>query len=239
MTCAGQRHARSATLRIPNAATGRTSDPGGSFDLSDPQVRPRHLSRLFVFCSSLSKAASIVACLSVAFLQVVRFDLRSLPERTNRVGMHFSNRLCMGVLLGLLLASCGPDNDPGAQVDDPSIPGDERAGFFICHGEPGTQDVRCGPGTECCTLDSPVCVPIDQGCEEPYDVVWCDGPEDCSRPGDRCITQSHGTSCTTSEGHILWCHVDADCAAVQDDPTGGRCDADGTCHYPAPPNATN
>lgn len=151
--------------------------------------------------------------------------------------MLFSKRDRVGLLVVLLLAGCEFGVDPGTPGDDPRIPGDERAGFFVCHGQPGTQDVTCGPGTECCTLDSPICVPIDQGCSEPYDVVYCDGPEDCSYPGDRCETQSHGTSCTTAEGHITWCHADADCVPLYDwEPTGGWCEADGTCHYPTPVN---
>jgi cysteine-rich repeat protein len=124
-------------------------------------------------------------------------------------------------------ASCEPD-------DNLTIPGDERAGFFICAAyPPETSRVTCGPGSVCCLTDGPRCVSAEQGCVDVYNVVSCDGPEDCARAGDHCETLSHGTSCTTSEGSFTWCHRDADCVDIEPWLPNGACTSSGACDFTA------
>jgi len=128
-------------------------------------------------------------------------------------------------LLTLLLAGCAPD-------DDPRLPGDERAGYFVCRAAPLEPGIGCGPGTVCCLTDGPRCVSAEQGCEDVYNVVSCDGPEDCSG-SEHCETLSHGTSCTSSEGSVTWCHTDADCVDITPWLPDGVCQPSGACDFSA------
>jgi cysteine-rich repeat protein len=119
-------------------------------------------------------------------------------------------------------AACQPD-------DDLRTPGDDRAGYFICS-EPLGPAITCGPGTVCCVSDGPTCVSAEQGCVDVYNVTSCDGPEDC--PGNyHCETQSHGTSCTSSEGSKTWCHTDDDCVPFMPWFGDGPCTASGACDF--------
>ncbi len=119
-------------------------------------------------------------------------------------------------------ASCEPD-------DDRRTPGDDRAGYFVC-AEPLTEGITCGPGTVCCLTDGPTCVSAEQGCVDVFNVVSCDGPEDCAG-GQHCETQSHGTSCTTSEGSHTWCHTDSDCVPFVPWFRPGPCSSSGRCQF--------
>ena len=119
--------------------------------------------------------------------------------------------------------SCEPD-------DNLTLPGDERAGYFICAAEPPTSTgISCGPGSVCCLTNGPICVSAEQGCEDVFNVVSCDGPEDCDY--GHCETLTHGTSCTPSEGSRTWCHTDADCVDIQPWLPDGVCTSTGACNF--------
>lgn len=128
-------------------------------------------------------------------------------------------------------ASCEPD-------DDLRTPGDDRAGFFEC-GEPPEPGITCGPGSVCCMTDGPRCVSAEQGCSDVFNVVSCDGPEDCAT-GLHCETLSHGTSCNSSEGSKTWCHTDADCVPFVPWFADGTCRPNGACRFTiiTPPTET-
>lgn len=120
-------------------------------------------------------------------------------------------------------ASCEPD-------DDASTPGDDRAGYFVC-AEPLGLGVTCGPGSVCCLTGGPVCVSAEQGCSDVFNVVSCDGPEDCTHSSEHCETLTHGTSCTPSEGSVTWCHHDRDCVGVFPWLPDGECSITGACDF--------
>lgn len=122
-------------------------------------------------------------------------------------------------------ASCQLDNNL-------ALPGDERPGYFICQEYPlAAIGITCGPGTVCCVTNGPTCVSAEQGCVDVYNVVSCDGPEDCPRADYHCRTQSHGTSCTSSDGGGVWCHKDADCVDILPWLPDGVCTPSGICDF--------
>ena len=131
----------------------------------------------------------------------------------------------------LLVGACAPD-------DDVRTPGDERAGYFVCRSEPAAPGIVCGPDAVCCLTDGPRCVSAAQGCEDVYNVMSCDGPEDC-RGGEHCETLTHGTSCTSSEGSITWCHTDADCVDIVPWLPDGACQPSGACDFSATSGAAS
>lgn len=115
--------------------------------------------------------------------------------------------------------------------DDSSTPGDDRPGYFVCSAplEPEL-GITCGPGTVCCLTNGPVCMSTEEGCFDVFNVVSCDGPEDCSA-ATHCETLTHGTSCTFSEGAQTWCHTDEDCVPFVPWFESGTCSATGACDW--------
>jgi hypothetical protein len=96
-------------------------------------------------------------------------------------------------------------------VDDPSTPGDDRAGWVTCVYGSACQD-------RCCRVSGPslpwVC---STGGVCPGN-VWgqssCDGPEDCAQ-GQVCCPMSDDISCRTSCPVETICHTDRDCTTGQ------------------------
>jgi hypothetical protein len=132
---------------------------------------------------------------------------------------------------GFIAAGCEPgpecDYDCEEPADDPSTPGDDRAGYVWC-GETPASGVTCPPDTLCC-LTSSSCATHEQGCQDPFNVATCDGPEDCTGAGERCQMLSHDRTCR-AEGIWTWCHTDADCRALPGLPDG-RCTSSGVCEF--------
>jgi cysteine-rich repeat protein len=122
---------------------------------------------------------------------------------------------------------CSASSEPD---DNLTLPGDERAGYFVCAPDAPELGITCGPGTVCCLTDGPFCVSADRGCRDVYNVSRCDGPEDCSG-GEHCGTHSHGTYCSSQEGSINWCHTDADCVGVAPWLPPGKCGPNGACDF--------
>ncbi|RYZ09860.1 MAG: hypothetical protein EOO73_02980 [Myxococcales bacterium] len=139
----------------------------------------------------------------------------------------------------LALGACVSGSPPDEPTDDPATPGDDRAGYFVCRSYGWPESVLCSPGTICCVIDAPVCVSADVGCPSPYEVVRCDGPEDCEYSGEDCITGTHGTYCSGAEGSSTWCHMDEDCVDVQPWLPDGTCSASGTCTFVVPTRAAD
>jgi hypothetical protein len=107
--------------------------------------------------------------------------------------------------------------------DDPSTPGDDRAGYVSCSSGSGT-GLICGPGTFCCAGNSgEFCATGETDCPNQMGAQACDGAEDC--PAGSFCAQYKSVSCTTGGGFFYnaKCHVDADC------PKGTTCDASGNC----------
>jgi cysteine-rich repeat protein len=109
--------------------------------------------------------------------------------------------------------------------DNPSTPGDDRAGYVKC-GYGSGPDLTCGPGTFCCIGSSGSTFCATTGgtdCPDGVASQSCDGPEDC--PANTFCAQYHSTACV-SKGAFFYnsiCHVDADCAS------GMTCSASGDC----------
>jgi hypothetical protein len=105
--------------------------------------------------------------------------------------------------------SCG---DRCSATDDVSTPGDERAGYVTCGA------ASCAPDTFCFAPIGAIakCVPDHLG----WNVVVCDGKEDCSI-GELCYQvspeiHSGGTGCgkpVTVDARASECHGDVDCGA--------------------------
>jgi hypothetical protein len=121
-------------------------------------------------------------------------------------------------------APCVPPDagiDPDAGQDDPTTPGDDRAGYTLCG------DSSCGPGTYCCGGDS---------CATPSDCMGfpgdrCDGPEDCAS-GESCWAAMIANVCLPwSPIPIARCHHDSDCgeAAIC---ASGTCEGSETLQTP-------
>lgn len=135
--------------------------------------------------------------------------------------------IALALLLGLV--GCEPGPPPGEPADDPATPGDDRPGYFVCSGSSSFDSVTCGPGDVCCVVDQPVCVSAEAGCLNPFEVVRCDGPEDCA--GDTCITGTHGRYCGGTGGSYTWCHVDEHCVDLEPWLPDVPCGANGTCDF--------
>jgi hypothetical protein len=69
--------------------------------------------------------------------------------------------------------------------------------------------VTCGPGYGCCGGGGG-CARSGQECPSPFGFESCDGDEDCASPAEHCWVYKT-TSCTSSSGYALRCHVDSDC----------------------------
>src|SRR5687768_8130840 len=96
-----------------------------------------------------------------------------------------ARRLLGGAFLASLVA-CEPGPPQGEPVDDPATPGDDRPGYFVCRKYGSLNTVLCAPEQVCCVVDEPTCVSADPGCPSPFEVVSCDGPEDCDYEGEHC-----------------------------------------------------
>jgi len=98
-----------------------------------------------------------------------------------------------------------------ALEDDPSTPGDDRAGYTSCYLIPDGASNVCGPGEICC-WHSPTCARDSNDCDESgFQSQGCDGPEDC--PAGLECQWFKATTCARHEETHMWvlCHRDSDC----------------------------
>lgn len=98
-------------------------------------------------------------------------------------------------------------------LDDPSTPGDDRAGWVTCADGSVCQDRCClvsGLGLPWVCSTGGVCPGSQWGQSS------CDGPEDCAQ-GQVCCPMSDDISCRSSCAVEALCHTDRDC------PTGQVC----------------
>lgn len=110
-------------------------------------------------------------------------------------------------------------NDCPPPDDDPNTPGDDRAGYVQCG-----DSLSCGPDTGgCCTILF-VCADETPSCPSPSPIVNCDGPEDCTEPGQKCWGGMVGALCD-DQGPFLKCHTDRDCT----EPSRPVCNSTGGC----------
>jgi len=122
---------------------------------------------------------------------------------------------------------CSPSGPLEEPEDDPSTPGDDRAGFIAC----GEQS--CTPGYLCCghgvgcAASLQAC--IAAGAPDTIDYRSCDGPEDCAAP-ERCAVSRHWVSCGTPSFYGVICHTDLDCVSTPDHPN--PCQPTGYCDGP-------
>lgn len=118
-------------------------------------------------------------------------------------------------------------SDPQMGQDDPSTPGDDRAGYIVCGPE------TCAPGSICCPEDigcaaSPeACVAA--GAPDYLGYAACDGPEDCG-PTDQCAVSRHWVSCGPASFYGIRCHKDSDCVSTPEIPN--PCQPTGYCDGP-------
>jgi hypothetical protein len=111
--------------------------------------------------------------------------------------------------------------------DDPSTPGDDRAGYVSCS-DPATQaSMTCGPNLGCCSHAGPSCAADGTQCSagQPF-FDACDGPEDCAGTGYPCWQGRFGNICSTPAGGFnIVCHTNADCTAERPLCSNARCNA--------------
>jgi len=120
---------------------------------------------------------------------------------------------------------CTSTEPPDGDQDDPSTPGDDRAGYMVCNNQ------TCNPGFICCSgeagcAESPSAC-VDAGAPDYLGYATCDGPEDCG-PGESCAGARHWVSCGPASFYGIRCHRDSDCVSTPEYPNpcqpGGYCD---------------
>jgi hypothetical protein len=132
--------------------------------------------------------------------------------------------LCTDTASATIYCTPDPQTEPD---DDPSTPGDDRAGYLVC----GAQ--TCPPGSVCCAGDIG-CAPsleacVAAGAPDYTGYRTCDGPEDCA-PTEACAVSRHWVSCGSPSFYGVLCHKDSDCVSTPESPN--PCQPTGYCDGP-------
>jgi len=116
---------------------------------------------------------------------------------------------------------------PTEEQDDPSTPGDDRAGYIACGYDTCTPGLLCCPGDIGCAANQGEC--IEKGAPDGTDYASCDGPEDC--PSDEvCAVSRHWVGCGPATFYGVICHQDSDCVSTPEVPN--PCQPSGYCYGP-------
>lgn len=116
---------------------------------------------------------------------------------------------------------------PTEEQDDPSTPGDDRAGYIECGYDTCMPGMLCCPGDIGCAASLGEC--IDKGAPDTLGYRSCDGPEDC--PNDEaCAVSRHWASCGPATFYGILCHEDSDCESTPELPN--PCQSSGYCYVP-------
>ncbi len=102
-----------------------------------------------------------------------------------------------------------PDT-PGPAPDMRSNPGGARPAGDVRTNYVQCGALSCGPSTAGCCAMTLECASASRACSTPGPIFDCDGPEDCTRPGERCWGGLVAPLCA-SIGPYLKCHTAADC----------------------------
>lgn len=92
---------------------------------------------------------------------------------------------------------------PTDEQDDPSTPGDDRAGYISCGYDTCTPGLICCPGDIGCAADVAEC--IAKGAPDGTDYKTCDGPEDCPLD-EACAVSRHWVDCGPATFYGVLCH---------------------------------